>query len=238
MPTSRTTLLSLLLLGSLAAPALAGEPLRRQYPIRPLEPDAAEAIAWSICQEGGSPCEVINVGPTFIAVNADAPTQARVSAALAAARQVPAAQVFQVTIVEAMNNGDRGLGDVPEPARAALDDARTFLPFNGYSLLGTAVMRTNDSASAMVPGPGTRELSCDLRFENSVTREGREIVLRRFSLSRMPPRTSDGSYVEGASAVQILDTSFGMKPGETVVVGTSKIEGADKALVVLLTAIE
>ena len=56
-------------------------------------------------------------------------------------------------------------------------------------------------------------------------------------LQRMPPQTEYGQYLEGASAVDVLDTSFAMKPGETVVVGTSKLEGANRALVVLLTAL-
>jgi hypothetical protein len=35
-----------------------------------------------------------------------------------------------------------------------------------------------------------------------------------------------------------MDTSFSMKRGETVVVGTSKLNGGDDALVVLLTSME
>ena len=54
----------------------------------------------------------------------------------------------------------------------------------------------------------------------------------------MPPQTEFGQYREGAAAVEILNTSFGMRPGETIVVGTSKLEGANRALVVLLTALD
>jgi hypothetical protein len=35
----------------------------------------------------------------------------------------------------------------------------------------------------------------------------------------------------------IVETSFSMKVGETVVVGTSKLDGGDEALVVLVTAL-
>jgi hypothetical protein len=35
----------------------------------------------------------------------------------------------------------------------------------------------------------------------------------------------------------LLSTTFSMELGETVVVGTSKLDGPDKALVVLLTAL-
>ena len=38
------------------------------------------------------------------------------------------------------------------------------------------------------------------------------------------------------STREILSTSFSIKVGETLVVGTSKLDGGDEALVVLLTA--
>ena len=40
-----------------------------------------------------------------------------------------------------------------------------------------------------------------------------------------------------ARARKLIDSRFEMSPGETVVVGTSKLGGGDKALVVLLTAV-
>lgn len=230
-----------LILGLLVVPATAQEfqeTYGRNYTIRILEPDAAEAIVWSQCKQSEARCAVMSVSPSSISVDADAATHARISRALAENQKVPAAQVFQVTMIEAENNGDRGLGNVPEPARAALEDARKFLPFNAYKLLGTAMLRTNESAAAMVNGPKGNEYNCELRFYHSVTREGHQLVVRHFNLARMPPKMDNGQYVDGASAVDILNTSFGMKPGETVVVGTSKIEGADQALVVLLTAVK
>ena len=39
------------------------------------------------------------------------------------------------------------------------------------------------------------------------------------------------------AASEILSTSFGMAIGETIVVGTSKLDGPSKALVVLLSAV-
>jgi hypothetical protein len=38
-------------------------------------------------------------------------------------------------------------------------------------------------------------------------------------------------------AENLLSTSFSIRKGETVVVGTSKLDGHDRALVVLLTAL-
>jgi hypothetical protein len=222
----------------IAAPVAAQETHQRHYDVQILDPDVAEAIVTKVCLRSTTLCAVANVSPSDITVEADISMHPQISAALAEAQQVPSAQVFQVTMIEAENNGDKGLGNVPEPARAALEDARSFLPFNGYKLLGTALLRTNSSASAIVNGPGGADYACEISFHHAVTRDGHQLVLRRFELSRMPPQNEFGQYLEGASAVEILNSSFGMTPGETVVVGTSKLEGANRALVVLLTALD
>lgn len=226
------------LLTLIAAPLAAAETHSRSYDIQILDSDVAEAIVVEICKQSESICAVADVSPSHISIEADLATHPKISAALAKAQQVPSAQVFQVTMIEAENNGDKGLGNVPEPARAALEDARSFLPFNGYQLLGTALLRTNSNASAIVNGPGGADYACEISFHNAITRDGHQLMLRRFQLSRMPPQTEYGQYLEGASAVEILNSSFGMKPGETIVVGTSKLEGANRALVVLLTALD
>jgi hypothetical protein len=44
-------------------------------------------------------------------------------------------------------------------------------------------------------------------------------------------------FVAGGRGYTIIDTSFTMDVGETVVVGTSRVKGGDKALIALLTAV-
>lgn len=235
--TSGFAIILLIAIDGFASPLAAAELSRRQYDTSILESAIAEAIVWQQCKESSSPCSVVNTNQLAIIVEADARTLGRISAALATAQQVPRTQTFQVTMIEAANNGDHGLGNVPEPARAALADARGFLPFNGYRLLGTTVLRTDKGASAILNGPGDTDYNCSLSFHHAVTHDGHQLVIRHFSLQRMPPKGDNGQYLEGASAVDILSTSFAMTPGETVVVGTSKLEGPDQALVVLLTAV-
>jgi hypothetical protein len=43
---------------------------------------------------------------------------------------------------------------------------------------------------------------------------------------------------EGVATRKVIDTTFSMNVGETVVVGTSKLNGGEEALVVLLTVTE
>jgi len=227
---------AILTLSLATVPTAADEARLRSFDIRILDSDVAEELVLRQCGPA-APCEIVNIGPSRVEVLAESQILNKISAALAAAQKVPGVQVFQVTLIEAILNGDSGIQNVPEPARKALADARSFLPFNGYKLLGTAVLRTGEGATAIVNGPDDVDYNCEIRFHYSVTRHGPELVLRRFMLQRMPPQTEFGQYLEGASAVDVLNTSFSMKPGETVVVGTSKLEGAHRALVVLLTAL-
>ena len=110
------------LLTLVASPLAADETHSRNYDVQILDPDVAEAIVVEICRQSESVCAVANVSPSHIVVEADLATHPKISAALSEAQQVPSAQVFQVTMIEAENNGDKGLGNVPEPARAALED--------------------------------------------------------------------------------------------------------------------
>ena len=45
------------------------------------------------------------------------------------------------------------------------------------------------------------------------------------------------SLIENAATRSVIDTTFNMEVGETVVVGTSRVRGGDKALIALLTAV-
>ena len=201
-----------------------------------LEPEAAQAIAWQQCREGDENCRVALDSPSYLLVEADAETHQRVARALAEAQNVPPAQVFQVDLLVAERNGDQGLSSLSESARRALTDARSLLPYTGYKSLGTGLLRTDRAAMAIINGPDDADYRCGVHFENSVSLDGRRLIIRRFSLDRLPTPMVGSESAETKTGIEVLSTSFGMKPGETVVVGTSKLEGADRALVVLLTA--
>ena len=68
-----------------------------------------------------------------------------------------------------------------------------------------------------------------------------ELQRMQLQLSAVTRRIQDlkqQSSVANAKAAgrPVIDTSFRMDDGETVVVGTSKVKGGDKALIALLTA--
>jgi hypothetical protein len=59
----------------------------------------------------------------------------------------------------------------------------------------------------------------------------------RLAEDRKDQHASGQSRPAKASRSAVIDTSFTMDVGETVVVGTSRVAGGDKALIALLTAV-
>lgn len=130
----------------------------------------------------------------------------------------PRTQVFQMFLLQATDSAT-DYPELPAGAHQALRDLRSLLPFGGYELLDSGMMRTSHQVGTRL-NPGF-------------------MVSFRYLLGPSPesPLHID-SFRLDAPDRRLMDTSFSMKRGETVVVGTSRLNGGDKALVVLLTAVE
>ena len=75
----------------------------------------------------------------------------------------------------------------------------------------------------------------ELRFRSTGDTEPPTLFVDRFRLEQeMVVQMKEGPQFGGR---RLIETSFSVKEGETIVVGTSKADGADGALVVLLTAV-
>jgi len=155
---------------------------------------------------------------------------AALAAAPALAAEPRPSYTFQaVFLIADVANG--GFADgVPENAQKALRSAASFLPYKSYRLLDSCWIRTSFKGSSRVTGPDGNPLEVHVVVDIGADR-GSRIVLDQFYLQSL--------LKSGAPYGQpLLSTSFSMELGETVVVGTSKLDGSDKALVVLLTAIK
>jgi hypothetical protein len=64
-----------------------------------------------------------------------------------------------------------------------------------------------------------------------------QLDLERLTLEINRAKESAGQQPAAASGRRIIDTSFSMDVGETVVVGTSRLGGGDRAIIALLTAV-
>jgi hypothetical protein len=166
-------------------------------------------------------------------------------------------QLFHVTQVMARTGNDNGRDDIalgsrfqglPGSIRKAMEDLGDLLPYRSYELIDTALIRTADRGTVTMKGPGGREFRVQLRFRPGEPPEEPELVIRGFDvidITRHPAGTapggdSDGSKPDGEPVPQtprmIISTSFGMSVGETLVVGSSRLNGGDTALILLVTA--
>lgn len=153
---------------------------------------------------------------------------------------------FQIVLLAASVDGPARYENVPANAQKALADIKDFLPYKSYELLDLAWLRSSRRAEAQLSGPGGRTLSAALRFYSPES-EPQRIEIQRLVVVEAPllerllieaPRQGGAPTAAAPQAIRpLLETSFGMRSGETVVVGTSKLDGPTKALVVLLSAL-
>jgi hypothetical protein len=264
-PCVRSFALALLL--ALAALPLAASPAQESTPqpmpistsrfeIRFMDLHAAEQLAWDQCSNKER-CQISAsafvsndpsarwVGETlkgFLDVRADTATHERISRALAKADAAPLTQSFQVLLLAASARPANG-PEVPEAARKALADLRSFLPYKGYQVLDSSWLRaTQDKVTeGRVVGRDGAGYSLKLRFRITASEE---LFVDAFELNEEPwaPSPAPEGSKEGKARAphaprDLISTSFSLKKGETIVVGTSKLDGSDEALVVLLTAV-
>ncbi|RMH18122.1 MAG: hypothetical protein D6696_13955 [Acidobacteria bacterium] len=157
-------------------------------------------------------------------------------------------QSFQVHLLVAdVGSGETSFEGLSKSAQKALVDLRDFLPFTTYRLLDFAWLRSSGYASAKMRGPEERLFRVSLRHRSPSEETGGQIFVSHFELSessetpvadalrsRVMPQ---GAVVAPLARTPLISTSFRMEVGETVVVGTSRLDGERKALVVLLTAV-
>ena len=148
---------------------------------------------------------------------------------------------FHVTLLLADNKPGTVVEGLTAGAAKALKDAKEFLPFKNFKVLDSVLVRTTARADtrAHVEGPEGRGFSASIRtLEPAGPPRG--------SGSQPAPTTMsvyfgliEPIWVSGSEQKNqvILSSNFNMEVGETVVVGTSKVRGAEQALVVLLTAV-
>ena len=122
--------------------------------------------------------------------------------------------------------GEVGSGPVSNftpAAEKALADLRGFLPYKTYTLLDTVFKIGLSGPAVQVKGVGVGQL-----YE-LVTNGGPGSTPNRTSV-RLLLRTA------GQPTMHLIDTQFEIEMGETVVVGTSRLDG-NRALLLLVTSV-
>ena len=149
--------------------------------------------------------------------------------------------LIQVVLLLGKLDGPSSTSNIPRNTIQTLKDVETFLPYKNYQLLDTGLIRSDGHASSILHGPSGRRFQLSLMFTTGQGEKGERLSFQRFRLDAPPepPRDSGGEpgLAPPAPPGPILSSSFAVDVGETIVVGTSKLNGGDQALLVLLTVV-
>ncbi|HEX3555919.1 MAG TPA: hypothetical protein VIA62_22100 [Thermoanaerobaculia bacterium] len=225
--------------------------------IRYLDLHAAEQLAWDQCPDKER-CQISAsaflgdasakwVGDSalkgFLEVRCDSATHERIARALAKADAAPLTQSFQLLLLAASTHKTAGEPEVPPSAQKALADLRGFLPYKSYQLLDASWLRATQDRVTNGRVVGRQDEAYRVRLRFRITGND-QMFVDSFELTEepsMPRPASEAKKGEAGIAPhaprELISTTFSLKRGETIVVGSSKVDGADEALVVLLTAV-
>ena len=151
-------------------------------------------------------------------------------------------QLFQVVLVVGSTAGTESVQDLPKNAAKAIDDIRDFLPYKNYKLLDAGLLRAvadSMSSEMILKGKttdGDREFRATLRYRER--KDGQTLLVDQFILFAKPEHMGllkEGYAPEAPS--KLIDTSFSIGLNETIVVGSSRLNGSGTAIIVLLTAL-
>lgn len=238
-------LLLLLLTASaaVAAPETAANLYTVRYELHYLDLHAAEVVAWEQCPAAiKDRCQVTARSaqegrPRSMDVFADSPTQERVARILAKVDTMPPTRVFQAVLLAASNRPGAVTPELAPGAQKALADIHGLLPFKSYEQLDGTLLRTTESAEGNLIGREGRKYKIILRFNSAGSPGSDDLFVNvfRFREEMSFPEAKAGDQ-RPRNQRDLISTSFGLKRGETIVVGTSKSDAGDEALVLLLTA--
>lgn len=145
-------------------------------------------------------------------------------------------RLFQIVLVRGAISGPEELVGIPKNAEKAIRDVHDFLPFKSYKLLDSGLMRVGDTGGKIrLEGVSPQQYDVRVAWKPGAANK---LAIWDFAVVpvRLPGTTPLPKGVAPEAERPVIDTSFTVDPGETVVVGSSRL-GGDVALIVLFTAI-
>lgn len=161
-------------------------------------------------------------------------------------------RLFHVTLVAASRQGGGGgQGTLPKAVAQALDDIKDFLPYQAYRVVDSALVRASRQARTILKGPDGTSFEAEIQFRPSKDDDGpKSFLVEHFELRRpvgagalardlelLRSERSGRPALAPMAPQPALRASFRIDEGETVVVGSSRLDGGEDALIVLLTAV-
>ena len=221
-------------------PASSGDKQTIRYEIHSMDLHTAELLAWDQCAQKER-CRVASTeitGRKYLEVGAEPAVQEKISRALAREDLQPRTHGFQIVLLAANLKPGGGGGEMPANVQKALADLKGFLPYKSYEVLDTAWLsgtqdRGMEAKLVDHQGAGYEVI---LQFHDSGSAADRSLFADVFRLRAEPFKIPGTPEIRPGG--DLIDTSFGVKEGETLVVGTSKATGSNEAIVVLVTAVK
>jgi hypothetical protein len=151
--------------------------------------------------------------------------------------------LFHIVLLLADNEDGGAVQGLPKGIQAAVADISKLLPYKSYRVVDTSVVRASQHARVIVKGPNGEDYAASFRFRAAADAAAARgsLLVDEFSLTRLPKPSPNAKPLGPGIAPLPMDSpltaSFRIGAGETVVVGTSRLEGANRALIVLFTAV-
>jgi len=144
-------------------------------------------------------------------------------------------QLFQVILLRGTTTGNSEIVGLPKNAEKAIRDMRDFLPFKSYRLLDSALLRVQDLGKARLSGIPPQQY--EVRVAYRAMPNGKLSIWEfKIVAMKLPGATPLPAGVAPEAEHAVIDTSFTVDLGETIVVGSSRL-GGEQALIVLFTAL-
>ena len=159
----------------------------------------------------------------------------RISSAPVQAQEPKRVQGFSLLLLLGETQGTAQPDNISAPARKALADIKDFLPYKAYRVLDTQWVAGSDNGNSTGSLRGLDDQNYQFQLRTFSPNAGARPGTADAALARAQFRLLL-SRPAGDKVDIVLDNSFNISAGETVVVGTSRVQG-DRALVVLLTAV-
>jgi|CXWL01.1.fsa_nt_gi hypothetical protein len=184
-----------------------------------------------------APTPVPGPGPRPVPGEAPIPTPPPEAFAAGEVARAAQSQLFSVALVLADNSN--GGTKLPPALEKAIADVRDFLPYRSFRLVDSGLTRTSREGTLVLRGDNGDEYRAQmLLYPSDRGPDNHSFFFEGFRLDVRAPQGSKNANGAPRPPVQnALNASFRIDRGETVVVGSARLESVEGAIIVLLTAV-
>lgn len=145
----------------------------------------------------------------------------------------PADLLFTVQLVLGSESGEARTDEALKNDKV-IAELRSLFRYVSYALLGQNVVRTLDQRDAEIIIGKAPQFVIQFRDPKIIKNGADSLIESEVRLVRLEPAAAQAGGETAADTI-LVQTSLSMKPGERTVIGVSRLNGGDKALVLIIT---